>query len=310
MKKNRKMTLAHAVIIALFMFVLLFSLQTFGVLNLSLFGYNLCSWIGLIALSITIAVCFNTQPGIIQFLIFVFIATFLLALYAIIAQINPIGIPYMNALGIGICGSIIICVIYAIRNTPKSGAEKDSASKLDDPKRLIQAIFEGIYSSRDHLFRFYLDYNYISKKYTFIDLLNTICDVCKELSSNDKLQSQIREKYNVVYSIVKPILEEERETEFLSGLNGKERSTLLTLHKTLTKIDNQNRERTIHNISYLADVIVSLRQKVIEENKRNTQALTISIVGILLTIIFSLLSFLVADNYSALHAYMDYILKQ
>lgn len=286
------------------MFVVFSALQALGLLNLFHHGYALCSWIGLITLSITIACCFNKQPGIIQFFIFVFIAVFLLVLYTLVAQINPDGIPYINAMGMGVCCALFVCIIYGILSRSKNDKKKDAESELNEPQRLIQAIYKGRYSSRDDLFRFY---NYTSKKDTFIDLLNVICDVCMECSSNENFKSQVRQEYNVVYSIVNPILEEERELEYLSRLNGKERDSLVNLHKNMIDIESINRENVIQNISYIADTIVSLQQKLKEENKRNTQALTISIVGILLTIIFSLLSFLVADKYYAIHTYLDYI---
>lgn len=305
MQNKRTLTLAHAIIISLIMFVIFSALQALGLLNLFRHGYAFCSWIGLIALSITIAWCFNKQPGIIQFFIFVFIAVFLLFLYTLVAQINPDGIPYINAMGMGICCVLFVCIIYVILSQSKNDKKKETKSELDELQRLIQAIYKGRYSSREDLFRFYL--NYTSKKVTFIDLLNAICDVCMECSSNENFKSQIREECKVVYSIVNPILDEEREFEYLSCLNGKDRDSLLNLHKNMIDLESMNRENVIQNISYIADTIVSLQQKLKEENKRNTQALTISIVGILLTIIFSLLSFLVADKYYAIHAYLDYI---
>lgn len=305
MKKNRTFSLAHAFILSFIMFVLFSALQAFGLLNLLRLGYTLCSWIGLIALSLTIACCFNKQPGIIQFFIFVFIAVSLLVLYSVTAQVNPVGIPYINALGLGVCCSLIVCIIYAIFNRSKENRKKDHDSKLDEPQRLIQAIYKGRYSSREDLFRFYI--NYTSKKDTFIDLLNAICDVCKDSAFNEELKSQIREQCKTVYDIVYPILEEERKFEYLSNLNGKERVVLLTLHKNMIANISQTREEVTQNVSYIADTINSLEKKLKEENQRNTQALTISIVGILLTVIFSLLSFLVADKYSALYEYMNYI---
>lgn len=304
MKIKRKMTLAHAVIIALVIFVLLSTLQAFGVINLSYFSYNLCSWIGLLTLSIIVAWCFNTQPGIIKFFIFVFVVVFLLVLYTIMAQINPSGIPYINAMGLGICCSLVVCIIYATLSQSNSAEKREYDSKLDDPQRLIQSIYNGRYSSREDLFRFYI--NYTSKKDTFIDLLNVICDVCKDASTNENIKDEVREMCKIVLSIVNPILVEERKMDYLSNLKGKERSALLTLHNYIIELEDSNKALAIQNISYIADLIDALQLKLKEENKRNTQSLTISIVGILLTVIFSLLSFLTADKYSALSAYMKY----
>lgn len=304
-KPKRKLTLAHAVIIALITCLVFSTLQGLGLMSLSHFGYNLCSWIGLMVLSITIACLFNTQPGVIQFFIFVFLAVFFLVLYTLMAQINPKGIPYINALGMGICSSLFVCVIYAVLNPSKSNKQVKSDLKTPEPQRLIQDIYKGLYSTREDLYRYYI--NYTSKKDTFVDLLITICNVCDESSTNDDLKVQVREMCKNVFSIVNPILEEERKMLYLSKLNGKEHSSLVNLHKNISQLEDLNKEIAINHISYIAETIVSLQQKLKEENKRNSQSLTISIVGVLLTVIFSLLSFLTADKYSALHAYIEYL---
>jgi len=57
----------------------------------------------------------------------------------------------------------------------------------------------------------------------------------------------------------------------------------------------------------VAELRIITKNKLTEENNRNTQSLTLSMIGIILTILFSLLSLLSAENFSALHIYMDYI---
>lgn len=303
--KKKKMTLAHALILALIATIIFSGLQLFGVIDLYLLGYNISSWVGYLILSIFIAWCFNKQPSIIKMLIAIIIIVCLLIVYAIIANRVPNNIPYINALGIGIFSSFLVCLVYACFASKQDHVENSQKSKPEDPAYLIQAIYNGRYATRNDLYRFYT--NYTSKKDTFIDLLNVICDVCLESANNEGLSSIVKERCNKVYSLVRPILDEEKEVDYLMNVCGKERDSLLTLYKFSNMLEQHNRELAIQHISLIADYVVASQEKLADENRRNTQSLTISIVGILLTIVFSLLSFLATNDYYALHKYMECI---
>lgn len=195
--------------------------------------------------------------------------------------------------------------IYIFPFSSKNSNEKTQNKELDKPQNLIIAIYQGRYNTRNDLFRYYT--NYTSKKDTFIDLLNVICEVCIESINNQDLSQIIKDRCQKVYSIVKPILEEEKEVEYLMNVTGKERDSLMFLHNSSKKLDVSKQEAVIRHLSIIADSIIITKNKLTEENNRNTQSLTLSMIGIILTILFSLLSLLSAENFSALHIYMDYI---
>ena len=131
--------------------------------------------------------------------------------------------------------------------------------------------------------------------------------MCIESINNQDLSQIIKERCQKVYSVVKPILEEEKEVEYLMNVTGKERDSLMFLHNSSKKLDVSKQEAVIRHLSIIADSIIITKNKLTEENNRNTQSLTLSMIGIILTILFSLLSLLSAENFSALHIYMDYI---
>ena len=249
--------------------------------------------------------CFNAQPNIVRFCITILILGLFLFLYTTLARTKPNVISYMNAFGLAIFVSFIICFIYIFPFSSKNSNEKTQNKELDKPQSLIIAIYQGRYNTRNDLFRFYT--NYTSKKDTFIDLLNVICEVCIESINNQDLSQIIKERCQKVYSVVKPILEEEKEVEYLMYVTGKERDSLMYLHNSSKKLDVSKQEAVIRHLSIIADSIIITKNKLTEENNRNTQSLTLSMIGIILTILFSLLSLLSAENFSALHIYMDYI---
>ena len=304
-KKERTITLANAIIIAFAAFVVFTVLQTLGIVNLFLLGYTVCSWIGIFIFSVMITWCFNAQPNIVRFCITILILGLFLFLYTTLARTKPNVISYMNALGLAIFVSFIICFIYIFPFLLLNSNEKAQNKELDKPQSLIIAIYQGRYNTRNDLFRFYT--NYTSKKDTFIDLLNVICEVCIESINNQDLSQIIKERCQKVYSVVKPILEEEKEVEYLMNVTGKERDSLMFLHNSSKKLDVSKQEAVIRHLSIIADSIIITKNKLTEENNRNTQSLTLSMIGIILTILFSLLSLLSAENFSALHIYMDYI---
>ena len=228
-----------------------------------------------------------------------------LFLYTTLARTKPNVISYINAFGLAIFVSFIICFIYIFPFSSKNSNEKTQNKELDKPQNLIIAIYQGRYNTRNDLFRYYT--NYTSKKDTFIDLLNVICEVCIESINNQDLSQIIKDRCQKVYSIVKPILEEEKEVEYLMNVTGKERDSLMFLHNSSKKLDVSKQEAVIRHLSIIADSIIITKNKLTEENNRNTQSLTLSMIGIILTILFSLLSLLSAENFSALHIYMDYI---
>ena len=249
--------------------------------------------------------CFNTQPNIVRSCITILISMLFLFLYTTLARTKPNVISYINAFGLAIFVSFIICFIYIFPFSSKNSNEKTQNKELDKPQSLIIAIYQGRYNTRNDLFRFYT--NYTSKKDTFIDLLNVICEVCIESINNQDLSQIIKERCQKVYSVVKPILEEEKEVEYLMNVTGKERDSLMYLHNSSKKLDVSKQEAVIRHLSIIADSIIITKNKLTEENNRNTQSLTLSMIGIILTILFSLLSLLSAENFSALHIYMDYI---
>lgn len=300
------MTLAHAVIITFVIFAVFAVLQILDITNLLQFGYTICSWIGLITLSTFIAFLFNKQSGVIRFLVFLIMPLSFLTIYATFALFFPKGIPYLNAFGVGVFGALVTCVIYMILFTTKSANKIVNETDIEHPRLLIESIYNGQYVSRDDLFRFYT--NYVSKKDSFIDLLNAICNVCLNSIDNENSKACIREKYQKVYHIVKPILDEEKDVEYLTNISGRERDSLLYLHKLIINLGSSTDKSNIHHLSLIANSIISNQNRIEHENKRNSQSLTISIAGILITIIFSLLSFLAADKYSVLYMYMDYII--
>ena len=304
-KKERTITLANAIIIAFAAFVVFTVLQTLGMVNLFLLGYTVCSWIGIFIFSVMITWCFNAQPNIVRFCITILILGLFLFLYTTLARTKPNVISYINAFGLAILVSFIICFIYIFPFSSKNSNEKTQNKELDKPQSLIIAIYQGRYNTRNDLFRFYT--NYTSKKDTFIDLLNVICEVCIESINNQDLSQIIKERCQKVYSVVKPILEEEKEVEYLMNVTGKERDSLMYLHNSSKKLDVSKQEAVIRHLSIIADSIIITKNKLTEENNRNTQSLTLSMIGIILTILFSLLSLLSAENFSALHIYMDYI---
>lgn len=304
-KKERTITLANAIIIAFAAFVVFTVLQTLGIVNLFLLGYTVCSWIGIFIFSVMITWCFNAQPNIVRFCITILILGLFLFLYTTLARTKPNVISYINAFGLAIFVSFIICFIYIFHFSSKNSNEKTQNKELDKPQSLIIAIYQGRYNTRNDLFRFYT--NYTSKKDTFIDLLNVICEVCIESINNQDLSQIIKERCQKVYSVVKPILEEEKEVEYLMNVTGKERDSLMFLHNSSKKLDVSKQEAVIRHLSIIADSIIITKNKLTEENNRNTQSLTLSMIGIILTILFSLLSLLSAENFSALHIYMDYI---
>lgn len=233
-KKERTITLANAIIIAFAAFVVFTVLQTLGMVNLFLLGYTVCSWIGIFIFSVMITWCFNAQPNIVRFCITILILGLFLFLYTTLARTKPNVISYINAFGLAIFVSFIICFIYIFPFSSKNSNEKTQNKELDKPQNLIIAIYQGRYNTRNDLFRYYT--NYTSKKDTFIDLLNVICEVCIESINNQDLSQIIKDRCQKVYSIVKPILEEEKEVEYLMNVTGKERDSLMFLHNSSKKL--------------------------------------------------------------------------
>lgn len=66
----------------------------------------------------------------------------------------------------------------------------------------------------------------------------------------------IKERCQKVYSIVKPILEEEKEVEYLMNVTGKERDSLMFLHNSSKKLDVSKQEAVIRHLSIIADSII------------------------------------------------------
>ena len=86
--------------------------------------------------------CFNAQPNIVRFCITILILGLFLFLYTTLARTKPNVISYMNAFGLAIFVSFIICFIYIFPFSSKNSNEKTQNKELDKPQSLIIAIIK------------------------------------------------------------------------------------------------------------------------------------------------------------------------
>lgn len=279
------MKLIHVIYIGIGISIIISVLQYFELLDAVSTLLSYISWITMLIFSIFISKCFNKQSGIVQFLIGTIFFLSFLSFYILLSEYSENSIPYINSIWVGSVFAFIIGIIYSRIKEPNI-PQKRNQEQL--PLSPYKDIINGKITTEEHLIKYFESQSF--EKINYLEYLQTLKKVYID---NEDIEENNRE---IVNKLVNPILEREAQYEYIYALTGSEHNLIRDLHDLAHKEGITNSEIILEKLKLITSGIVKYQKQIEDESKRNTQSLNISIAGILVSVILSILSFVFSDK--------------
>lgn len=241
------------------------------------------TWLSFIIISLFISLQLDKIKSYIR--VFVGIGTFIVlaAGYLICINFFPSITTYIHI----IMTIIFVCfvlIIFLTTNTQKIIPQTEKlATSNSNPTNLI---INGRIRNEEQLKIFYDNLGDVP--YSFRTYVCAIYDLCardKDMKEDDWLK---------IEGLTYPIVIREREKAIFSDIKGNERECIQTIYDLCSNSDMVDKNRVIDNLKSTYKSIIENQKRFEIEQKRNNQALFISWIGVILTVILSVLSILIS----------------
>ena len=227
------------------------------------------SWVEIFVFSFLISLGFNDQKMIIRILVFFASIILLGGGYFILGRLSNLNMLYVNSIIV----LLFLLFVFVIIASPKLNNDPII------PKNPNPYIINGRITTKNQLRLFYEEQT--AGNYDFETFVKSALSVARDTLNDDQWQ--------LVKSLLEPIVLEFEEHQPFSKIEGQEKETLQDIYR-LTSDYEKIKEPIFVQLKSLVDTIYKKDQKLYAEEKRNSQALTLSIVGLILTIILSSIS--------------------
>lgn len=199
-------------------------------------------------------------------------------IYWALSYFKIIDILYIDYFIFLILFNVIILFIVSPSDT---SIRQPSELKLKSP---INNIVKGRLTTEFQLRIFYEDF--YSNITSYNNFLRTILSIGRDELSD--------ENWNKVNSLIEPILLSLEEKEPFSKITGKEKESINNLYNLFSNNLRENKDVYLLQLRDLVDSICERQRQLECEERKNKQAYNLSLVGLLLTIILSLVSILIS----------------
>lgn len=235
--------------------------------------FTYLSWVEFLVFSFLLTFAFNDQKMIIRILVFFASIIFLGGGYVMLGRLFKLNMLFVN------CIILLIFLLFVILILVSAASPLPIKNKKA-PQNPNPYIISGRISTKSQLRQFYDEQE--TENLSFETFVRSALSVARDTLDDNQWQ--------IVSSFIEPIVLEFEEQQPFSIIEGQEKETLQQIYRLASQSDNQNRESIIFQLKSLVDTIHEREQKLNAEERRNSQALTLSIIGLILTIILSSIS--------------------
>lgn len=235
--------------------------------------FTYLSWTEFFVFSFLITFAFNDQKMIIRILVFFASIILLGGGYVMLGRLFNLNMLFVN------CIILLIFLLFVILILV-SAASSLPINNKKTPKNPNPYIISGRISTKSQLRQFYNEQE--TENLSFETFVRSALSVARDTLDDNQ--------WKIVNSFIEPIVLEFEEQQPFSIIEGQEKDNLQQIYRLASQSDNQNRESIIFQLKSLVDTIHEREQKLNAEDRRNSQALTLSIIGLILTIILSSIS--------------------
>lgn len=231
------------------------------------------SWMEFFSSSILIAFAFDKQKVIIMWLVFFASLIILGGSYLILERVFRLNMLYVNCLILFLFINFVILLF--------SGASSPLPQKANpSPKNPLPLLVSGRITSKEQLKQFYDDQKL--ENVTFENYVRATLSLARESLDDNQ--------WGIARDLLQPIVNEFEDQQPFSLINGQEKESLQQIYLLVNQTGFRNKESIVYHLKRLADEIFQKNQRFEIEEKKNSQALTLSIIGLIITIILSSVS--------------------
>lgn len=267
MKVIHFITILLAIVLLIMLASFLFSTESMN----AFFSY--LSWAEFVVFSFLITFAFNDQKLIIRVLVFFASIILLGGGYVMLERLFNLNMLFINYIILFLFIAFVILILV-------SAASPLPINNKKTPKNPIPFIISSRITNKSQLRQFYDEQE--TENLSFETFVRGALSVARDTLDDDQ--------WKIVSSIIEPIISELEEQQPFSKIDGQEKDTLQQIYRLANQYDNQNRDSIIFQLKSLVDTIYEKNRKLYDEEKRNSQALALSIIGLILTVILSSIS--------------------
>lgn len=267
MKVIHFITILLAIVLLIMLASFLFSTESMN----AFFSY--LSWAEFVVFSFLITFAFNDQKLIIRVLVFFASIILLGGGYVMLERLFNLNMLFINYIILFLFIAFVILILV-------SAASPLPINNKKTPKNPIPFIISSRITNKSQLRQFYDEQE--TENLSFETFVRGALSVARDTLDDDQ--------WKIVSSFIEPIISEFEEQQPFSKIDGQEKDTLQQIYRLANQYDNQNRDSIIFQLKSLVDTIYEKNQKLYDEEKRNSQALALSIIGLILTVILSSIS--------------------
>ena len=281
------MKIIHVVVLVILATVLLSVLHIYTNINLLNQACTYICWFALLAFSMLCAMSCNKQMSTIQFLIGFTLLVFFGYTYFFVNECANQLLPFLNAFWLIIfimelC--FVVFIIYNGQNDKKRIQAKQN--KIESKAKLIKTLFHDKVLDNNELKKRYENWGWVNN-ITYDAFLKTIYDVASENWSEYGFDETLIEYCTNLKNIIQPIIVNEKESNIFTNIEGDEKRLFIQIYSAMK--EKSHNYIDINNLIELGSHIANYQRIIKSENERNNQSLTISIIGIYLTILYFLI---------------------
>ena len=236
--------------------------------------FTYLSWLEFLVVSFLITFAFSDQKMIIRILVFGASVTLLGGGYVMLERLVGLNMLVINYIVL----ILFLLFVTLLLTQPSSHLPISNKSTPQNP---VKHIVSGRIKNESQLRVFYEEQE--KERCSYETFVRAALSVARETLEDDQ--------WRIVNDLLEPIvLEFQEQQPFSELLKGQEKEMIHQIYRLTKLSDFPNKEPIIFHLKSLVDIIHGREQDLQVEKKRNSQSLTLSIIGLILTIILSSIS--------------------
>lgn len=270
----KKMKLIHLIAILLLIGLLITVASMFYSADSMNTFFTYLSWVEFLVFSFLITFAFSDKRMIIRILVFLSSFTLLGGGYVMLERLFGLNMLFIN------CIVLLLFLLFVTLLLTQPSSQLPISNK-STPQNPVKHILSGRITNESQLRLFYEEQEL--DKCSFETFVRAALAYARETLDNDQ--------WKLVSGLLEPIvLEFQEQQPFNELLKGQEKEMIHQIYRLTNLSEFPNRESVIFHLNILVGTIHEREQVLQEEKKRNSQSLTMSTIGLILTIILSAIS--------------------
>lgn len=280
-----KVTLAHVIKIIFSLIIIASVLYWLIMESSSVIILQCFTWLSFAIIALFVGIQLSEIKTAIRLLIGIGTFIILAVGYIVCAKFSPDITIYIHI----IMTFILICfvlIIFLSNNSPSKIINQEDKITISKSSAIINLIIRGRIDNEEQLELFYDNLGKVPFSFhTFVSAIYDLAQRDSEMSDDN---------WKKIQSLTYPIICKEKEKVKFHDIKGTEKEFIQTIYNICKNSDFNDKSRLLDNLNSTYKSILENQKRFEIEQRRNSQSLFISWIGIIVTVILSLLSILIS----------------